>query len=205
MQRKYAMTSGIMAFMVAVGIMVLMMAAVTGCSSGQETERANAGLSTEKNEADRETKQQNQSEEGKNDIPKSDIPENSTFEDDSSESSTPENNSSENAIPGSEMMCIGGKVRSIAEDSFVISRTLMDEDSSIVIMPEEGNPEEELVTIRCTDSTVFEHWTIQGGGAGITKEEASFSDIQRGGGLEAEGYFDGEEFVAEKVIIEEDA
>ena len=59
-----------------------------------------------------------------------------------------------------------------------------------------------LTTIHCTDSTVFEHWTIQGGGAGIEKKEAAFSDIKEGSGLEAEGYFDGEEFIADKVIIE---
>lgn len=95
---------------------------------------------------------------------------------------------------------IGGKVRSIAEDSFVISRTLVED--SMVTMPEEGSPEEELVTILCTDSTTFEHWTIQGSGADIVTDEATFSDIQKGDGLEAKGYFDGEVFLADKVIIE---
>ena len=95
---------------------------------------------------------------------------------------------------------IGGKVRSIAENSFVISRTLVED--SIVTMPEEGSPEEELVTILCTDSTTFEHWTIQGSGADIVTDEAAFSDIQKGDGLEAKGYFDGEVFLAGKVIIE---
>ncbi len=47
-----------MSFMVAVGIMTLMMAVMTGCSSGQETEQANAGLSAE-NEADAEAEWQN--------------------------------------------------------------------------------------------------------------------------------------------------
>ena len=58
--------------------------------------------------------------------------------------------------------------------------------------------DEELVTIRCTDSTVFELWKIQGGGAGIETSEAAFSDLAVGSGLEAEGYFDGEEFAAKK-------
>ncbi|MCM1121536.1 MAG: hypothetical protein NC416_03025 [Eubacterium sp.] len=95
---------------------------------------------------------------------------------------------------------IGGKVRSIAEDSFVISRTLVED--SMVTIPEEGSPEEELVTILCTDSTTFEHWTIQGSGADIVTDEASFSEIQKGDGLEAKGHFDGEVFIADKVIIE---
>lgn len=55
---------------------------------------------------------------------------------------------------------------------------------------------------RYTDSTTFERWTIQGGGADIVMEEAASPDIREGTGLEAKGYFDGEEFVAEKVIIE---
>ncbi|MCM1047639.1 MAG: hypothetical protein NC433_04355 [Clostridiales bacterium] len=96
---------------------------------------------------------------------------------------------------------IGGKVRSIGQESFVISRTLIDSEG-YVTMPEAGSPNEQLVTIKCMDSTVFEHWTIQGGGEGIVTREASFSEITEGGGLEAEGYFEGEEFIANKVIIE---
>ena len=102
-----------------------------------------------------------------------------------------------------ETMIIGGKVREIMEDGFVISRVqYADDDMTMVVLPEEGSPEEELVTVRCTDSTAFEHWVIQGGGAGIDMNEATFADIQKGGGLETEGYFDGDNFVAEKVIIE---
>ncbi len=41
MERKYAVTAGIMTFMVAVGIMTLMLAVMTGCSSGRETEQQN--------------------------------------------------------------------------------------------------------------------------------------------------------------------
>jgi len=187
MKRKYGM---------AAGIVVFMLAAATGCGSGQETERADTVLTSE-NRADGDTGQQGMGEEGERDALKNDVP-----EDSAPENGAPENSSSEITVADSDGMIIGGKVRSIAQDSFVISRVLMEEDSSVVVIPEEGSPEEELVTVRCTDLTTFEHWTIQGGGAGIVKEEASFSDIQENGGLEAEGYFDGDEFVAEKVIIE---
>lgn len=97
---------------------------------------------------------------------------------------------------------IGGKVRSISDNSFVISRVLVDEAGYIVLTPEKGSPDELLVTVLCTDSTVFEHWTIQGGGAGIDRRDAAFSEIKEDGGLETEGYFDGDVFVAKKVIIE---
>lgn len=105
-----------------------------------------------------------------------------------------------------EKTIIGGKVRSIAQNSFVISLTIWEDSEdgsgSCVLIPEPGSPEEELVTVRCADSVVYELWTIQGGGAGIQKEEAAFSQIQEGIGLEAEGHYEADEFVADKIIIE---
>lgn len=119
------------------------------------------------------------------------------------------NSSTDNTIPendrnaGSDTMeNIGGKVKSISQDSFVLSRVIVDENGMILVMPGEGGADELLTKVHCTDSTVYEHWTIQGGGAGIEKKEASFSDITDGCGLEAEGYFEGEEFIASKIIIE---
>ena len=97
-------------------------------------------------------------------------------------------------------------MRSVLENSFVISRTLWEESKdgqgAMVVIPEAGSPEEELTAIQPVNSAVFERWTIQEGGADIIKEEASFSEIQEGVALEAYGYFDKEEFMAEKVIIE---
>lgn len=175
MKKKYTATAKIMA---------LILASVTGC--GQDTEQSYTPLSAAL-ETDADTLPQKQNEKDEGDI---------------TENDNSEKNSSANDISDNETMCIGGKVRSVAQDSFVISRTLLEENSSIVIMPEEGSPEEELVTVRCTDSTIFERWTIKGGGADIVKENASFSDIHKGGGLETEGYFVGEDFFAEKVMIE---
>lgn len=153
---------------VVTGIMVVMLAAATGCGNGEETDM--------------------------------------NIETEAVTVIVDETNSSDNVTAGNnesyEMENIGGKVMSIAQDSFVISRVIVDENGMILVMPGEGGPDEVLTTIHCTDSTVYEHWTIQGGGAGIEKKEAAFSDITEGSGLEAEGYFDGEEFVADKVIIE---
>ena len=119
------------------------------------------------------------------------------------------NEETENKETGSqEMIFIGGTVKSTSQNSFVISRTLLEESSighgGIVVMPEYESPEKELVTVRYTDSTMFERWTIKGGGADIVQEEAAFSEIQEGTVLEALGCFDGNEFIAEKVIIEID-
>lgn len=95
---------------------------------------------------------------------------------------------------------LSGTVRGIGENSVVISRIFVED--SLVFIPEEGSPEEEFVTVKCTDSTVFRHWTIKGGGADIIMKEASFSDIVDRSELEMKGYFDGEDFVAEEIIIE---
>lgn len=178
----------------AAGLMALMMAA-SGCGNGQEAKGHNAEP-TQQAEENRDIRQQNETEGEEASASKSrEAGDGENSGESMSVSSTEniDNNAQETEI-------IGGKVRSIAQGSFVISRVLM--DGSYVIIPEAGSPEEELVTIRCTDSTTYERWTIQGGGAGIDKEEAVFTDILEGGGLEASGYFDGEEFVAQTVFIE---
>lgn len=170
--------------MVMTGMMVFMLAASTGCGSSQTAGKGTGSEVTVMpvEESDREDNtEQNQGDEAKHDVSVNPVPDGGE-------------DSSQDSI-------IGGKVRSIAQDSLVISRTLVDENG-YVTMPEAGSPDEELVTIRCTDSTEFEHWTIQSGGVGIEKKEAAFSDIKEDGGLEAKGYFDGEEFVANKIMIE---
>ncbi len=168
----------------AAGIMLLLMAA-EGCGNGQETADRAAQIPVETVSEEHE--------EGQN------VDEENTASPDPVQDSSPKNEEEK----AQETMIIGGKVREIMEDGFVISRVqYADDDMTMVVLPEEGSPEEELVTVRCTDSTAFEHWVIQGGGAGIDMNEATFADIQKGGGLETEGYFDGDNFVAEKVIIE---
>lgn len=187
-------------------IIMLMMAASTGCGAQNGEEQAppaaeNTSSETEQTPDDSSTSPETEQMPGDS----STSPEKEQIPDDSSASSV-QTPSQENDVNTPDIIIIGGKVRSVSQDSFVISRVLMEDSDdghgSVVLMPDSGSPEEELVTVRCTDETVFEHWTIQGGGAGIETREASFSEIQEEGGLEAEGYFDGEEFVAEKVIIE---
>lgn len=163
------------ALITAIVLAFAMMAA--GCGSGQGADSANVVMSTENDQSDDKQEENNVDVDGQAEGPQADV-----IEEDS--------------------VFIGGKVRSVAQDSFVLSRTLMDDDGMVIAMPEAGSPEEELVTVRCTDSTVYERWTIQGGGAGIDKTEADFTELEEGSGLEAQGNFKGEEFIAEKVIIE---
>ncbi|MCM1386485.1 MAG: hypothetical protein NC231_04095 [Bacillus sp. (in: Bacteria)] len=199
---------------VTAGMMVIMLA-VTGCGSARKTDK---DIDIEKEgviipvEESREMDStvQNQSDERQHDVTQQDVLESANADDvtdsidddtaagyDKAITESNENNGRNDTIEN-----IGGKVKSISQDSFVLSRVIVDENGMILVMPGEGGPNELLTTVHCTDSTVYEHWTIQGGGAGIEKKEAAFSDITEGSDLEAEGYFEGEEFIADKVIIE---
>lgn len=188
--------------MITAFILALVLSTATACGGKQPSENQNAALPSE-SEAENQSTPSTVEDESDKDTTQSS--ENS--EADTAPETASDGNSS-NVLPANvneDTTTIGGIVRSVAQDSFVISRTLMDDSGDggfYVTIPEEGSPEEDLVTIHCSDTTVFELWTIQGGGAGITTDEAAFSDIQKGGGLEAEGYFDGEDFIAGKVIIE---
>lgn len=195
MKRKYVIAAGIIALMTIVA---------TGCESGKKAKENNDIVSFD-DKANESAEQQTQTDEMECDATKSAVLNGEGHNDDNMP-----DGSKENAISISQdSMIIGGKVRSITQDGFIISRVLIEEmedtangKGSIVVIPEAGSPEEELVTVRYTDLTTFECWIIQGGGAGIETKEAVFSDIQEGSGLEVSGYFDGEEFVAERVIIE---
>lgn len=206
MKRKYIIIAGCLTFMLAIA---------TACGNDTKSGEPNTLLpSAEKVEENANVQNPGDNPGANTDTPK--IPatdgktpkapgaDGKTPETQTANNETSENGSSITTIPDSTF--IGGAVRSVSQDSFVISRTLTEdfEDGSyIASMPEAGSPEEELVTIRCTDATTFEHWTIQGGGADITRKEASFSDILENEGLvEASGYFEGDTFIADKVIIE---
>ena len=101
---------------------------------------------------------------------------------------------------------LSGKVRSIGQSSVVISKIFVEEsedgNGSIVFLPGEGDREEELVTVNFTDATEFHHWTIRNGGGDIDMRESSFSEIEADSGLEMSGNYDGDTFIASKVIIE---
>ncbi len=59
------------------------------------------------------------------------------------------------------------------------------------------------ISVKFTADTKVEHWVIQGGGAGIDMQDAAVSDIKAGQGVELEGNYEGDIFVAARVLIEE--
>lgn len=96
---------------------------------------------------------------------------------------------------------LGGTVQSPQEDGMILAQTTVpDEDGMVTLLNVE---DAKKIPVKFTEDTKVEHWMIQGGGAGIDMQEASFSDLEEGQGVEVEGNFEGETFVATRVIIEE--
>lgn len=96
---------------------------------------------------------------------------------------------------------LGGKVQEPRADGMTFAQTtLLDEDGSVTLLDVE---DAKKIPVKFTEDTRVEHWTIEGGGAGIDMRDAVVSDLKEGMGVELEGYYDGETFVATRVIIEE--
>lgn len=198
--------------MMATAVLTLMMTAVSGCGN-EKDESGSAAVSAE-NEAGEDKAAESRNDESEADLDEAE----DTGQSETQNGGAPESDetgSGDTAHPdvnegddtysiSGEGVFIGGEVRSVSQDSFVISRTLTEDDGEdmIAVMPQAGSPEEELVTIRLADAVSFERWTISGGGAGIDKADASFAEVQEGTMLEAQGSFEGDEFVAKKVIVE---
>lgn len=95
---------------------------------------------------------------------------------------------------------LGGKVQEPQADGMMLAQTtLLDGDGMVILLDVE---DAKKIPVKFTEDTKVEHWTIQGGGAGIDMRGASVTDLEEGMGVELEGYFEGESFVAARVIIE---
>lgn len=96
---------------------------------------------------------------------------------------------------------LGGKVQNPQVDGMTFAQTtLVDEEGMVTLLDVE---DAKKIPVKFTEDTKVEHWMIQGGGAGIDMQNATVSDLKEGMGVELEGYFDGDTFVATKVIIED--
>lgn len=104
------------------------------------------------------------------------------------------------AMVAQELEHLGGKVQEPQESGMTLAQTtLLDEDGMVTLLEVK---DAKKIPVKFTEDTMVEHWTIQGGGAGIDMREAGVSDLEEGMSVELEGYYDGETFVAARVIIE---
>lgn len=99
---------------------------------------------------------------------------------------------------------LGGKIQSVAEDGMIVAQTTVmgeGEDADLVTLVDEKDAKK--IPVQFTADTRVEHWIIQGGGAGIDMRDATISDLKSGLGVELEGYYEGENFIATRILIEE--
>lgn len=103
-----------------------------------------------------------------------------------------------------------GNVKSIGEDSFIISQifTMPSEDSEeaeIMIAPAEGSADEVLITVHVSENTLYQIHTVKNGGvngdADVEKTDAGFTDIREKNSITAHGYYKDHDFWANNIII----
>ena len=104
-----------------------------------------------------------------------------------------------------------GNVKSIDDGSVVIIKTIIeerDDESQVMIGVAPGyEAEEDLVNVNFQEITEYELRTVKNGGVNpdedVTVKKASFSDMKDGASISLEGYYEGDTFVAEKVVLYE--
>lgn len=97
-----------------------------------------------------------------------------------------------------------GSVSSIGKGSMVISQSF-EEEGGVLVAPADGSPDQVLVTVRISEETQYEVKTVKNGGvngdADVEKTSGSFSDLEQDLTVDLMGYYDGEEFAAQKICI----
>ena len=199
---------------VALGLAVIL--GLTGCAGteeisaeGHEDASTETGTETEADGESKDVKEgsdgtdttETQAGEWKREEPVSaKEPEKEHAEKDAGESEEP--GDAEQSVRASEgTQYLGGKVQSPQTDGMTLARTtLMNEDNTVTLLDDK---DAEKIPVRFTADTKVEHWTISGGGAGIDMRDADVSDLEEGMGVELEGYYDGDTFMATRVIMEE--
>lgn len=96
---------------------------------------------------------------------------------------------------------LGGKVQNPQTDGMTLAQTTLTDEEGMVTLLEVKDAKK--IPVKFTADTKVEHWTIQGGGAGIDMRDAAVYELEEGMGVELEGYYEGETFVATRVIMEE--
>ena len=95
---------------------------------------------------------------------------------------------------------LSGKIQSVEEDGMIIAQTTILEDGMVTLVDEK---DAKKISIKFIEDTKVEHWIIKGGGADIDRKDVALSDLTVGMGVEMEGYYEEEAFVAIRVLIEE--
>lgn len=193
--------------LVAVCVGVMFLAGVTGCTktaeSSRQTQEDNDKVLSQQEqedsgkELDGAISQENQNNETDNNAAEK----NAEAENPEEPVEKPEDTPAPNEIisrDGTEFL--SGKIQSVEEDGMIIAQTTILEDGMVTLVDEK---DAKKISVKFTDDTKVEYWTIKGGGADIDRKDADLSDLEIGMGVEMKGDYEGETFVASQILIEE--
>lgn len=104
-----------------------------------------------------------------------------------------------------------GNVKSIGDSSAVIIKAIIEERGDVSLIMVGSAPgyesEEDLVNVNFKETTEYELRVVKNGGVNpdedVSIREAAFSDIKEQTSISLEGYYEGDTFIAEKVILYE--
>ena len=110
---------------------------------------------------------------------------------------------------------LNGDVRTIGQDSFVVSQIFLmpaegsdaegTEDVELAISPAEGSEDEVLITVHVSENTLYKIHSVKNGGvngdADVEKTDGSFTDIREGNSIVAQGNYKDGDFWADNIII----
>lgn len=104
---------------------------------------------------------------------------------------------------------VAGNVKSIGDQDIVICRSFEESsngtDMDILVAPAEGSADEELLTVLVLETTRYEVHTVKNGGvngdADVETREGSLADLKEKAAVNIWGNFEGENFLAQQVII----
>lgn len=178
----------------------LLLAAAPGCGTSGKDTAAPAGTETDNRDSAPDTEKNDSDSYGNPRQNSKDTP---------SEADMPEDSSSQ---PGSEPQSgpvgaeetISGEVKSIGDNSIVLNQAEVVSDQEMEIMVGDS-PDAKLVTVRFSENTEFVVSTVKNSGingdSDVESREGSFSDIKEQSSLELTGSYEGEDFVASRVIL----
>ena len=104
---------------------------------------------------------------------------------------------------------VTGNVKSIGDQDIVIRRSFEESsngtDMDILVAPAEGRADEELLTVLVLETTRYEVHTVKNGGvngdADVETREGSLADLKEKAVVNIYGNFEGENLLAQQVII----
>lgn len=177
----------------------LLLSAAPGCGTSGDGTAASAAVETDDKDSAKDTEKTDNDNYDKS-TADSDTP---------SETNMPEDNASQqnSDTAGNTPMTeetISGSVKSIGDNSIVLSKAEVTPDGEMTMLAEDG-PNEELVTVRFSENTKFVVATVKNSGVNgdsdVESREGSFSDLTEQSLLDLTGSYEGDEFLANQVIL----